>query len=77
MIPIRIPSILLLVGAVTKFGHPLRAAVVLGAITAGLEFLGGTPVQTALLQAGRVTVHDSGEGFLSYLDDLADPDNAE
>ncbi len=27
--------------------------------------------------AGRVTVHDSGEGFLSYLDDLADPDNAE
>jgi hypothetical protein len=53
------------------------AAVVLGAITAGLEFLGGSPVQTALLQAARVTVHDSGEGFLSYLDDLADSDNAE
>jgi hypothetical protein len=50
MIPIKILAILLLAGAVTKFGHPLRAALLLGAITASLELIGGTPVQAAAAQ---------------------------
>jgi hypothetical protein len=50
MIPIKALSILLLAAAVTKFGHPLRAAVLLGAITAGLGLVAGNPVQTAAAQ---------------------------
>ena len=52
MIPIKILSILLLAGAVTKFGHPIRAAVLLGAITVALELLGGNPPQIAATQGG-------------------------
>ncbi len=57
MIPIKILAILLLAGAVTKFGHPLRAAVVFGALMGGLELAGGTAFESAAIRAaGSFTV---------------------
>ena len=51
MIPVKILVIILLVGAVTKFGHPIRAAIVLGLIAGGLNIAGGAALPAAGLQA--------------------------
>ena len=37
-----------LLGAVTKFGHPFRAASVFAALMVGIDFIGGTPPSLVL-----------------------------
>jgi hypothetical protein len=49
MIPIKIIAIVLLMGAVTKFGHPLRAAVVFAVLMGGLTLAGGAPAGAAVV----------------------------
>lgn len=48
MIPIKILAIVLMMGAVTKFGHPFRAAVVFAVLMGGLTLAGGAPAGVAL-----------------------------
>ncbi len=50
MTPVKIIAIIMLVSAVAKFGHPFRAAMVLGVIGAGLSLLGGEVMPTVVIQ---------------------------
>jgi hypothetical protein len=53
MIPVKILFTMALVGAVNRYGHPIRAAVLYSALTAvsaGLGMLGGVPLSAVALK---------------------------